>query len=349
MTKSIACVYAWKDKPEYEEICPEDGKNIDYYFSWAVYISTIFFFVVITTVMSTIVRFVSKTEKRTVGYSSSVMTSIVVRWSARRSLKFETKRKSNETSDDAVKDMNKGRGRKTPKEKLTLWQGLKHCLGIKPSTYNKHKKKNKTNTMAVQAFAYVSGYFITQLFPFINYTINLNRALRENQSSPPPIILEYLHLLFFPLQGFFNFMIFIHPRAQKVRTDSKNEYSLLCCIYLASIYPTRSFKKSNSRKNRRKIAKNYEDTCTTQMARNDGIERFNGSPLMSDDKNIFTERFDTIDLRRKSGDLEGLFTPTVQNNSTEKNDISYRSGSSCKSDISADGELGTEKIVSSDE
>jgi hypothetical protein len=69
------------------------------------------------------------------------------------------------------------------------------------------RAKNKiTKVVVMQASAYIMAFVITNLFPFINFV-----------TDESPMATQIMTLVFLPLQGFFNFMIFIGHKVYNYR------------------------------------------------------------------------------------------------------------------------------------
>ena len=93
------------------------------------------------------------------------------------------------------------------------WYGLRSFLD-KPKSQlllllskkrSKRRMDMRRKAVLKRAFAYSQAYFLTYLFPIIS-TI---RFLRGHAPGPT---LNILSRLFFPLQGFFNFVVFTYPK-----------------------------------------------------------------------------------------------------------------------------------------
>lgn len=84
------------------------------------------------------------------------------------------------------------------------------------STSSRSNKLNKQSRAVLQkASAYSLAYFATYFFPLI---ITIRKSLQINDAG---FVLTMLSRIFFPLQGFFNFMVFIYPRMLSARKENE--------------------------------------------------------------------------------------------------------------------------------
>ena len=81
------------------------------------------------------------------------------------------------------------------------------------------KGRQLTQKVAKQAAWYVSSFYITWLIPTIT------RAMSA-VGKQPPFALMFLVVLLIPLQGAFNFFIYMRPRYAKFRKDNPNRSTL---------------------------------------------------------------------------------------------------------------------------
>jgi hypothetical protein len=86
----------------------------------------------------------------------------------------------------------------------------------KTCSENMRKKLNNvrannrvTKVVVVQASAYIFAFVITNLFPFFNFV-----------TDEPPLVTQALTLVFLPLQGFFNLLIFMGHKVYNYRRVS---------------------------------------------------------------------------------------------------------------------------------
>lgn len=85
------------------------------------------------------------------------------------------------------------------------------------STSSRSNKLNKQSRAVLQkASAYSLAYFATYFFPLI---ITIRTSLQGNDAG---FVLTMLSRIFFPLQGFFNFMVFIYPRMFSAKKENEN-------------------------------------------------------------------------------------------------------------------------------
>lgn len=78
------------------------------------------------------------------------------------------------------------------------------------------KKVSKSKMVAMQAMYYVGAFYLTFLFATLNRMVQL---IWDHDS----FALLLLHAIFFPLQGFWNYLIYIRPRYIKYRQQKRRE------------------------------------------------------------------------------------------------------------------------------
>jgi hypothetical protein len=82
----------------------------------------------------------------------------------------------------------------------------------RPSKASQRRQRQISN----RAYAYIAGFLITYVFPTI-YRI-------WNEYGNPPFFIMYLSRLSFPLQGFFNVLIYTYPHVTSLRTQTGYSY-----------------------------------------------------------------------------------------------------------------------------
>jgi len=107
------------------------------------------------------------------------------------------------------------------------------------STQMQRRESEKRATIR-QAMFYTVAFFITFLFPF-------TRLLSD------AFLLEILKNIFYPLQGFWNFLLYIRPSVIKMKEREQDKY--LCYIIWRVIFHPEE-KKENVRQKRRNIRNN---------------------------------------------------------------------------------------------
>lgn len=98
------------------------------------------------------------------------------------------------------------------------------------------QRKKKSALLARQSILYVGGFFLTYIFPFILCII-------EHRDEQVVLNLQILTSLFFPLQGFFSFLVFIHPRYLQVR-NQENGLSPIVAFWMTLSTPQKSTRNS---------------------------------------------------------------------------------------------------------
>jgi hypothetical protein len=99
----------------------------------------------------------------------------------------------------------------------------------KPNVNNIKKRK----AILVQASLYVWSFFITYIWVFIN------GAQRRFSDSERQFPLIFLSKVFFPLQGFFNFFIFIRHRVKKImrqNSDIRYIHAIFISVFRKGIF-----------------------------------------------------------------------------------------------------------------
>jgi hypothetical protein len=81
------------------------------------------------------------------------------------------------------------------------------------ATRARHRKHSKQ--VAVQGYWYCGAFYLTWLFPTITRLVQVIA-----DETPYPLIL--VTALFVPIQGFFNFLVYMHPRYKQVRMQVKS-------------------------------------------------------------------------------------------------------------------------------
>ena len=99
---------------------------------------------------------------------------------------------------------------------------IKACIASRTSNNNvvagrnirSNKSGKQSRAIMNRALSYSLAFFFTYLFPII-ISIRTHSGL---ESGPT---LSILARIFFPLQGFFNFLVFIHPKVVHTRKSSR--------------------------------------------------------------------------------------------------------------------------------
>ncbi len=117
------------------------------------------------------------------------------------------------------------------------------------------RKSNLAATTAdtkIQAILYVLSFFITYIFPISLYVI-FEMILKVKT----PVIGQILQAIFGPLQGFWNFLIYIRPRFNLMTKDhpEKSFFKRLCMTVLAKAGGRRNGKKNRGRSSKKKTGK----------------------------------------------------------------------------------------------
>jgi hypothetical protein len=165
----------------------------------------------------------------------------------------------------------------------------KYGIGSLTSLSKKQRKPKNSryiNKVMYRAIAYSTAWFIPFIFPFIGF---FQMVILDQRPSPT---LRILDLLFFPLQGFCNFIVFIYPKMLDIKVLHP-EYSLLQLLTTACS----SYDTSPRRDN---------DVVIPQAARN----RPSGVAVVSLSAPVFQERTPPLALP----DGGGLSKPAPDNN-----------------------------------
>ena len=88
-------------------------------------------------------------------------------------------------------------------------------LSVAPSRQVRREVR-KSKKIAVQGLLYVGAFYITWLFPTIS---RITELVAKKNYFP----IQFLDTFLIPLQGFFNFMIYIRPRFMKYRSDNPDD------------------------------------------------------------------------------------------------------------------------------
>jgi len=75
------------------------------------------------------------------------------------------------------------------------------------------RMSKRTKAIAKQGLAYVVAFYLTYSWHFVSHTV-------ESITGKPSFALVFLSQLFFPLQGFMNFIVYARPRVERVKRDS---------------------------------------------------------------------------------------------------------------------------------
>jgi hypothetical protein len=110
-----------------------------------------------------------------------------------------------------------------------------HSSSSTKKTQRPKRLGQKTRQVAIQAMLYVATFLLTWVFGTAN---RIQNAIVANTASPCNVFaLVWLHSLFVPAQGFFNFVVYLYPRmresdkrkAAKVRAGSTSGESKQSC------------------------------------------------------------------------------------------------------------------------
>lgn len=84
----------------------------------------------------------------------------------------------------------------------------------------------QTKQTAVQALLYVGGFFLTYIFPIINHFVfpAFSEPLTEHRTAI--FTLAFLTKFFLPLQGFFNFIVYVRPRLRRLAHENPEDSQL---------------------------------------------------------------------------------------------------------------------------
>lgn len=83
--------------------------------------------------------------------------------------------------------------------------------------------RDKSGSVAKQAVLFISAFFLTFSLDFVSYVLY---TFCHEQYFPA---LDFVAYLLFPLQGFFNFLIFARPRREMKTPEGRFLRRLLCC------------------------------------------------------------------------------------------------------------------------
>ena len=130
------------------------------------------------------------------------------------------------TAVAARAEVNSGKGESSSRNKSRLSSRLKSSMlslvgrttttsgTIKNRTSRSNNATKQSRAIMNRALSYSLAFFFTYLFPII---ISIH-TLIGLESGP---VLSILARVFFPLQGFFNFVVFIHPKVVHVKKSSR--------------------------------------------------------------------------------------------------------------------------------
>ena len=98
------------------------------------------------------------------------------------------------------------------------WKARENCSSNKEGRSADRRSAGGRQTRAVmnKALLYSLSFFSTYLFPI---TISIRTLLRYDSGYS----LSFLARVFFPLQGFFNFVVFIHPKVMHAKNTNRSE------------------------------------------------------------------------------------------------------------------------------
>jgi len=105
-------------------------------------------------------------------------------------------------------------------------------------------KKQHSQEVANQAMAYVGAFFLTWIF---GTTARMMQLAKTNTNPRVNKSLLLLQTIFFPLQGFFNALVYLRPRYNQYCEAHKTEEISWCTFYFLAIWTGCSKKDSNIR------------------------------------------------------------------------------------------------------
>ena len=110
-----------------------------------------------------------------------------------------------------------------------------------------------------QALLYIAGFFITSFF-IITYQI-----IRQ-EFKKDILWLEFLGMLFLPLQGLFNFLIFLTPRVKSIRR--RNQEMSYFRAFLVVVTKGENFRSPNRSVTSRILEQTFTSTSTSRIPNN---------------------------------------------------------------------------------
>jgi len=82
------------------------------------------------------------------------------------------------------------------------------------------RRRKHSKQVAVQGYWYCGAFYLTWLFPTVTRLVQLIAG-----KTPYPLIL--ITAMFVPIQGFFNFLVYMHPKYKKVRNQVRSSLDLI--------------------------------------------------------------------------------------------------------------------------
>lgn len=124
---------------------------------------------------------------------------------------------------------------------MICWSVLKQERSIQKYTFSGSSRTIINNGSMldsrgtiIQAVLYSLAFFVTFLFPFI---LSLNTVIGGPKFQPIPMI---LNVLLYPLQGFWNFLLYIRPQLRHARQMSHPKKKCFICLIYQVVFQPRS-------------------------------------------------------------------------------------------------------------
>jgi len=173
-------------------------------------------FVGITVAMSALVYSVRKTEKNAAKWRPSFISDRIKR-EGRRTPKTKVSTDSRKLSSNA--------SHSAQESESTIRASSSRCEGRRSlrlaSTQNGKKASRMTRAVTRQALRYCLAFYLT----WIPATISRALEFREDHHYHHYFWVELCHVIFVPMQGFTNFIVYVEPRVRKWRKERKKAKS----------------------------------------------------------------------------------------------------------------------------